>query len=110
MSNIFHCPAILCFSKYASGIFRVAAAFCVYGSFPVQGKDVRVISLSCLLPHVHCNTQSKGYGGEKPSFRTLSLYIIYIKNDKTFKNEQRSKDAAAKKRSNTSGVGKSNNY
>ena len=29
---------------------------------------------------------------------------------KTFKNEQRSKDAAAKKRPNTSGVGKINNY
>ena len=28
----------------------------------------------------------------------------------TFKNEQRSKDAAAQKRSNTSGVGKINNY
>ena len=33
------------------------------------------------------------------------LYIIYI-----FKNEQRTRDAAAKKRANTSGVGKSNNY
>ena len=29
---------------------------------------------------------------------------------KHFKNEQRSKDAAAKKRPNTSGVGKINNY
>ena len=29
---------------------------------------------------------------------------------KTFKNEQRSKDAAAKKTLNTSGVGKMNNY
>ena len=29
-----------------------------------------------------------------------------IKTEKTFKNEQRSKDAAAKKRPNTSGVGK----
>ena len=27
-----------------------------------------------------------------------------------FKNEQRSRDAVAKKRANTSGVGKSNNY
>ena len=35
---------------------------------------------------------------------------IYIKTEKTFKNEQRSKDAAAKKRPNTSGVGKINNY
>ena len=32
--------------------------------------------------------------------------MVYI----TFKNEQRSKDAAAKKRPNTSGVGKINNY
>ena len=35
---------------------------------------------------------------------------IYIKTEKTFKNEQRSKDAAAKKRPTTSGVGKINNY
>ena len=32
------------------------------------------------------------------------------KTEKTFKNEQRSKDAAAKKRPNTSGVGNINNY
>ena len=41
-------------------------------------------------------------------------YILYKNNgnktEKTFKNEQRSKDAAAKKRPNTSGVGKINNY
>ena len=42
-------------------------------------------------------------------------YILYKnninKNEKTFlKNEQRSRDAAAKKRANTSGVGKINNY
>ena len=42
---------------------------------------------------------------------TDSMIIIYIyKTEKTFKNEQRSKDAAAKKRPNTSGVGKINNY
>ena len=35
---------------------------------------------------------------------------IYIRPKKHFKNEQRSKDAAAKKRPNTSGVGKINNY
>ena len=35
---------------------------------------------------------------------------ILVKTEKTFKNEQRSKDAAAKKRPNTSGVGKINNY
>ena len=34
---------------------------------------------------------------------------LLIKTEKTFKNEQ-SKDAAAKKRPNTSGVGKVNNY
>ena len=32
------------------------------------------------------------------------------KTEKTFKNEQRSKDAAAKKRPTTSGVGKINKY
>ena len=36
-------------------------------------------------------------------------YIMY-KNEKTFKNEQRNRDDAAKKRANTSGVGESNNY
>ena len=35
---------------------------------------------------------------------------ILNKTEKTFKNEQRSKDAAAKKRPNTSGVGKIYNY
>ena len=45
-----------------------------------------------------------------------NVYYNYIvkkpgnKTEKTFKNEQRSKDAAAKKRPNTSGVGKINNY
>ena len=54
---------------------------------------------------------------------TVVLYIVehlecetgvqqfyIIKTEKTFKNEQRSKDAAAKKRPNTSGVGKIYNY
>ena len=40
--------------------------------------------------------------------RKASIYIVRPK--KHFKNEQRSKDAAAKKRPNTSGVGKINNY
>ena len=46
----------------------------------------------------------------------MSNVLLYIvkklrnKTEKTFKNEQRSKDAAAKKRPNTSGVGKINNY
>ena len=39
-----------------------------------------------------------------------SIESIHIKNKNTFKNEQRSKDAAAKKRPNTSEVGKINNY
>ena len=38
-----------------------------------------------------------------------NMFKIY-KTEKHFKNEQRSKDAAAKKRPNTSGVGKINNY
>ena len=38
------------------------------------------------------------------------FYFTLYKTEKTFKNEQRSKDAAAKKRPNTSGVGKINNY
>ena len=35
---------------------------------------------------------------------------VYTRPKKHFKNEQRSRDAAAKKRANTSGVGKINNY
>ena len=35
---------------------------------------------------------------------------IYERPKKHFKNEQRSKDAAANKRANTSGIGKINNY
>ena len=42
---------------------------------------------------------------------TYRVYRLYDKKtEKTFKNEQRSKDASAKKRPNTSGVGKINNY
>ena len=46
----------------------------------------------------------------------MNRVVCYIllkkhrKTEKTFKNEQSSKDAAAKKRPNTSGVGKINNY
>ena len=36
--------------------------------------------------------------------------FLFLKTEKTFKNEHRSKDAAAKKRPNTSVVGKINNY
>ena len=42
-------------------------------------------------------------------FGFLFLFL-FLKTEKTFKNEHRSKDAAAKKRPNTSGVGKINNY
>ena len=48
------------------------------------------------------------------SFLICSLYIYLagyiIKTEKTFKNEQRSKDVAAKKTPTTNGVGKINNY
>ena len=40
----------------------------------------------------------------------IHCVLLYLKTEKTFKNEQRSKDAAAKKRPNTSGVGKINKY
>ena len=39
-----------------------------------------------------------------------SIQNIFKRLKKHFKNEQRSKDAASKKRANTSGVGKINNY
>ena len=39
-----------------------------------------------------------------------SLILTYLRPKNNFKNDQRSKDAAAKKRPNTSGVGKINNY
>ena len=43
--------------------------------------------------------------------KLISFVGIYITRPKQhLKNEQRSKDAAAKKRPNTSGVGKMNNY
>ena len=42
--------------------------------------------------------------------RQWKTSLILLKTEKTFKNEQRSKDAAAKKRPNTSGVGKIKNY
>ena len=41
---------------------------------------------------------------------SVSYLILILKTEKTFKNEQRSKDAAAKKRPNTNGIGKINNY
>ena len=43
------------------------------------------------------------------SFVTIHAFI-FSKTEKHFKNEQRSRDAAANKRANTSGVGKINNY
>ena len=41
---------------------------------------------------------------------SMVVYHNILKTEKTFKNEQRSRDAAAKKSPNTSGVGKINNY
>ena len=41
---------------------------------------------------------------------TDSMILILKDRKNILKNEQRSKDAAAKKRPNTSGVGKINNY
>ena len=44
-------------------------------------------------------------------FLIITLHKNNInKNEKTFKNEQRNRDDAAKKRANTSGVGESDNY
>ena len=47
-------------------------------------------------------------------FELRLLYIVKkiteTRPKKHLKNEQRSRDAAAKKRANTSGVGKMNNY
>ena len=40
----------------------------------------------------------------------LHVHRLHVTPKKHLKNEQRSKDAAAKKRPNTSGVGKINNY
>ena len=45
-----------------------------------------------------------------PNGLPMDTNIYIYKTEKTFKNEQKSKDAAAKKRPNTSGVGKINNY
>ena len=50
-----------------------------------------------------------GMSRSKTKLTQDGKYIL-LKTEKTFKNEQRSKDAAAKKRPNTSGVGKINNY
>ena len=47
---------------------------------------------------------------EPPLDPPLLYTYMYNKNEKTFKNEQRNRDDAAKKRANTSGVGESNNY
>ena len=46
------------------------------------------------------------------AYNLILIFALYnyIKNEKTFKNEQRNRDDAAKKRANTSGVGESNNY
>ena len=49
-------------------------------------------------------------GKPRSSLLIESTDSMILKTEKTFKNEQRSKDAAAKKRPNTSGVGNINNY
>ena len=49
-------------------------------------------------------------GKPRSSLLIESTDSMIYKTEKTFKNEQRSRDAAAKKRANTSGVGKINNY
>ena len=45
-----------------------------------------------------------------PVILYIAEYIHITRPKKHFKNEQRSTDAAAQKRANTSGVGKINNY
>ena len=47
---------------------------------------------------------------QSTSKHQLHVDLVVQERKKHFKNEQRKKDAAAKKRANTSGVGKSNNY
>ena len=47
---------------------------------------------------------------EARSKRVTHLYCSAAKLCEYLKNEQRSRDAAAQKRANTSGVGKINNY
>ena len=49
-------------------------------------------------------------GKPRSSLLIESTDSMILKTGKTFKNEQRSKDASAKKRPNTSGVGNINNY
>ena len=58
-------------------------------------------------PMYACAPRVNNNGNESTEVQTLG---VIRKTEKTFKNEQRSKDAAAKKRPNTSGVGKINNY
>ena len=54
-----------------------------------------------------CNVLRQWKTSLIPIYRVYRLYDI--KNEKTFKNEQRNRDDA-QKRANTSGVGESNNY
>ena len=73
---------------------------------PFFGSQRVIFSAFSLPPSLHL---AGLMGVEDLLTDTFSIYCCY-KNEKTFKNEQRSRDAAAKKRANTSGVGKSNNY
>ena len=56
-----------------------------------------------------CNVLRQWKTSLIPTYRIYRLYDSY-KPKNILKNEQRSRDVAAKKRANTSGVGKINNY
>ena len=64
---------------------------------------VYVLYIMTLIPTKMKNTKVQTLGG-------IWQMVLLERPKKHFKNEQRSKDAAAKKRPNTSGVGKINNY
>ena len=73
--------------------------------------DPRKLCVGVKYYIVHMYSMSYYTYGSTANFLFLGpTALIYIKTEKTLKNEQRSKDAAAKKRPNTSGVGKINNY
>ena len=66
----------------------------------------RILSVTYLLTRKHERFYISTIYIIRMSFRALNN----LRPKKHFLNEQRSKDAAAKKRPNTSGVGKINNY
>ena len=65
-----------------------------------------ILTIIINFPYSTCI--SSFFGSSIPTY--FFVHFKNIKTEKTFKNEHRSKDAAAKKRPNTSGVGKINNY